>query len=102
MCQLAVFLPLFYMSFIVIKSGRRSQGTEATHASFESLNHCTGRFEALLKQEMQLMQDSFSKAGGLLCPWQRQTLLERITHRERGNSSDQVSVHVPAFLSLPE
>lgn len=52
----------FNMSFIEIKSGRRSQGIEATDAPFESLNHCTGSFEALLNPEMQCMQNSFSKA----------------------------------------
>lgn len=53
--QLAIFPPLFfffYISFIVIKSRRRSQGAEATRATFESLNNCTGSSEPLLNQEM--------------------------------------------------
>ena len=51
-CHLAIFpLPL-YISFIVMKSGKRSLGTEATHGTFESLNNCIGSSEALVNQEM--------------------------------------------------
>lgn len=59
--QLAIFPPLLYISFLVINSGERSLGTKATHATFESLNNCTGSLEALLNQETPCVHDSFCK-----------------------------------------
>lgn len=59
-CQLAIFPPLFYISFIIISEGR-SLGTEATYTTFENLSNCTGSLKALLSQEMPCVHDSFSK-----------------------------------------
>lgn len=66
----------FYISFTV-RNPERSQGTEATHATFESLNNGPGSLETLLEQEMQSVHDSFSKA----LPVAKTDPLECITQR---------------------